>query len=431
MPAEAAGRNNRNMDFLHLLDPLLRQFLGTILLGFLVGLEYHGYMREKGYLGFGTTRTLTLLSVLGFVLAALDARLGSWLLPAGLLVVAGYLGIYYLIQARRQQFSLMGPLIGLLSFLIGPVMIHFPSWFWLLFVIVIIMMLGQKPLIRSFSDLVPGEELLTLSKFLLMAGVVLPLLPDRQIASWVPVSWYKLWLAVVVVSGFSYLSYLAQTWFFPRRGLLLSGILGGLYSSTATTWVLARRSAAGQGDPWQARAAIVLATAMMYPRLWVIIALMAPAVAMELTVPFLLFMLLSLGVGGLLARQGEHEGARAGHEKVSHPLELTTALLFAALFVLFSALTHLVLQFWGIEGLNRLAFVAGLADVDPFVLSVLSGTYSLDPHRVVGAILIASGSNDLLKGIYALVLGGRMQWLPALWLLGLCLASVGWAFFLL
>ncbi|HHJ12441.1 MAG TPA: DUF4010 domain-containing protein [Chromatiales bacterium] len=417
------------MNLLHQLDPLLQQFVGTLLLSFLVGLEYHRYMREKGHLGYGTTRTLTLFGLFGFVLAALDQQRGGWLLPAGLLILAAYLGLYYLLQLRQQQRSLIGPLVGLLVFLIGPVMLHFPVWTWLLYVIVIILLLGQKPQIRSFSDLVPNEELVTLAKFLLMAGVVLPLLPDREIAPWVPVTWYQLWLAVVVVSGFSYLSYLAQTWLFPRRGLLLSGLLGGLYSSTATTWVLARRLRGG-GDPLQVAAALVLATAMMYPRLLVIVGLMAPEVAYRLWLPFGLFAAISIGYGWLLARRSPHSGNREGQGRVSHPLELSTALLFAGLFVLFSALTHLAVQYWGVAGLHKLAFLAGLSDVDPFVLSVLSGDYAIDRTLVVSAIVIASGSNDLLKGGYALALGGwRLRW-AALWLIGLCGASVGWVFWL-
>ena len=428
MPGVGAA-DNPGMNILHQLDPLLQQFLGTLLLSFLVGLEYHRYMREKGHLGYGTTRTLTLFGLFGFILAALDQQRGGWLLPAGLLIMAAYLGLYYLIQLRQQQRSLIGPLVGLLVFLIGPVMLYFPVWTWLLYVIVIILLLGQKPQIRSFSDLVPNEELVTLAKFLLMAGVVLPLLPDREIAPWIPVTWYQLWLAVVVVSGFSYLSYLAQTWLFPRRGLLLSGLLGGLYSSTATTWVLARRLRGGS-DAAQVASAVVLATAMMYPRLLVIVGLMAPGVAGRLLLPFGLFAVLSAGYGWLLARRAQHGHEQGGQGKVAHPLELTTALLFAGLFVLFSALTHLAVQYWGTAGLHKLAFLAGLSDVDPFVLSVLSGDYEIDRSLVVAAIIIASGSNDLLKGAYALGLGGWKLRSAALWLIGLCGASLGWVFWL-
>jgi len=77
------------MNILHQLDPLLQQFLGTLLLSFLVGLEYHRYMREKGHLGYGTTRTLTLFGLFGFILAALDQQRGGWLMPIGMLILIG------------------------------------------------------------------------------------------------------------------------------------------------------------------------------------------------------------------------------------------------------------------------------------------------------------------------------------------------------
>ena len=84
------------------------------------------------------------------------------------------------------------------------------------------------------------NEFITLAKFLAIAGVILPIVPDRQLSPYINITPYKIWLAVVVISTLSYLSYLLKKFVFKKSGTIITGILGGLYSSTATTIILAK-----------------------------------------------------------------------------------------------------------------------------------------------------------------------------------------------
>jgi uncharacterized membrane protein (DUF4010 family) len=127
----------------------------------------------------------------------------------------------------------------------------------------------------------------------------------------------------------------------------------------------------------------------------------------------------SLAVAGMLWRRAQREcTARAvAHEPARNPLDLPAALLFAGLFVLFAALTNFVTETFGAGGLRWLSFAAGLSDIDPFVLSLLAGNFSVSEAAMTAAVLIASGSNNLLKAAYALALSRRRALLPeALWL---------------
>lgn len=428
------------MSELDLIPPLLGQFLVTALFSFLIGLEFRTYQRtfhgdrrsESGKkIDFGTTRTFTFVGVMGFVLYALEP--GGLLYGLGLLVLAGLLWIYYWRQSAQGHFSLLSILLPLLTYLIGPVAIHFPTWFLVSFMVVVIIILGEKLRIRQFSDLVNAQEITTLAKFLIIAGIILPLLPDKQIASFIAVTYYQVWLAVIVVSGISYISYLAQTYVFRSPNLLFTGVLGGLYSSTATSVVIGRR-ARTLADTRLVSPALIMATAMMYLRLWVLVVVLGhTSAALHLLAPFGTFVLLSVAVSFVLHRRGQNpEGGTTESPVISHPLELPTAFLFAFLFVFFAFVTQYILGHWGDSGLRFLSFVVGFTDIDPFILSLLAGKYQSSEVAITGAVMIASGSNNFLKAAYAIGLSQNRSVLPAvLWLVALFVASVAYAYWLI
>lgn len=411
--------------------PLLVQFGLTLALSFVIGLEVHSYRRaDQLDLGFGTTRTFTLIGVLGFLLHALDER--GLLYGLGFLALAGFLWVYYARRVAEPQFSLLSSLMALLTYLVGPVASRFPDWFLILYVVILLLLLGEKPGIRRFSDAFQGRETVTLAKFLIMAGVILPLLPERPIAPFINVTFYQVWLAMVVVSGVSYLSYLAQTYFFKERGLLLTGILGGLYSSTATTAVLARQ-AAEAGDAQLVSPAMILATTMMYIRLLLLILVLGyHDTAMHLAGPFLGFTIASAVVALILYRRQPANPKGSAAATLKHPLELSTAALFAVLFAAFAALTQLVVSHYGGTGLHVLSFVTGLTDIDPFILSLLAGKFQVSSVHIAGAILIASGSNNLFKCGYALTLGRNHTVVAAaVWLAALFAMTIAYVYWIL
>ena len=407
---------------------LLLQFLMTVVFSFLVGLEFHNYLKTNQYqFGFGSIRTFVLLGLLGFILYWLDS--GGLLFVMGIAFLSIMLAIFYWRQTAEKIYTLLAIILALLVFLIGPVAMSFPIWFLVLFVVLLILMLGEKPLIHQFSRTLANNEIVTLSKFLIISGVILPLLPDKQIAGMLPVTYFKVWLAVIIVSGFSYLSYLAQTYLFKTRGLLLTGLLGGLYSSTAITVVISRRAHHLKDDWSNISSALIMATAMMYLRLLVIIFLLDSTVGMSLLLPFSALVLLSC-----IAVAGIHYFSNGATLKQStnvsqHPLELPTALLFASMFVLFTFINQYVTSHYGDHGLNFLSIVVGFTDIDPFILSLLSGKFAVPKIAVVSAVIIASGSNNLLKAAYAAFLARNHSVLAAvLWLLLLSSISFVYAF---
>lgn len=404
-----------------ILPPLLSGFLGTVGLAFIVGLELHAYRRRgEGALmpeaqGFGTTRTVTLISALGFVLWVI-APVTPFCVGLGVLGLA--LMLDYRKRVKAGDTSLVPTMIGLIAYTLGPLMLTAPLAVIAALTVLILLTLGEQVKIRRFSDAFPTEEGVTLAKFLILAGLIYPLLPATEVPYLPGITWTKIWVAVLVISGISYLGYLAHRYLFPRAGTLLTGLLGGLYSSTAATVVLARSCRAEPDSAALAPAAVIIATAMMYARLLALIALLGHVnTALSLALPFGGLFAASLAAAGVLTWRARGAQSQTHATVSANPLDLPIAFLFAALFVVFAAITQFVTGRFGVAGLHVLSFVVGFSDIDPFILSLLDGKFAVSANAVTGAVLIASASNNLLKAAYALAFSrSRKMLTAAVWL---------------
>ena len=399
----------------------------ALALSFLIGLEFHSYQRAEGQgLGFGTARTLTLVGLLGFLLFALEPS--GILFALGLAMLALWLALYYRRRLDEGYASLLAPVVCALVYLLGLLAWSMPPWFTAAYAVFIIFFLSAKPRIRLIADTLTGDEIATVVKFVIMAVIVLPLLPDQQIAGFIPVTYRQTWFAVVAVSGISYLSYVAQAYIFKSQGTLAAGVLGGLYSSTATTFVLGHQARAASPNPLTSPA-LILATAMMYVRLLTLAVLLAPASVGRLAPPFLVAAGLSVVVALTLVRLARNKNRQPPPAPDKHPLEFHVALLFALLFVLFATATQYVVAHYNSTGLEVMSFAVGFTEIDPFVLSVLSGHIDITLHAAVDAVVLATASNNLLKAVFAAGLARNRSVAAACgWLLCLSLLSYLYVF---
>jgi uncharacterized membrane protein (DUF4010 family) len=285
-----------------------------------------------------------------------------------------------------------------------------PVWLVLSFIVALLMITEMKNHFVTLSKKASEEEFITLAKFIAFAGVILPLLPEENISAQIAVSPYHLWLAIVVVSGISYASYLLKKFVFPDSGIFLTGILGGIYSSTATTIILARQEKQGLAGS-QVVSAIMIANGMMYLRILMLAFIFNQAVAVQLTIPFIILFILTyflsrFSSGNKAGTNTEMpvEGAIASSK---NPLEFRTAAIFGVLFIVFALITNFVLKTYGNSGITGLAFIVGVTDIDPFLLNLLQQKAAISQTTIVIAIFNATNSNNLIKMIYALSLGSN------------------------
>ncbi|MBL8021046.1 MAG: DUF4010 domain-containing protein, partial [Leptospirales bacterium] len=214
-----------------------------------------------------------------------------------------------------------------------------------------------------------------------------------------------IWLAVVVVSSVSYASYLIQKFIFPDAGILITSLLGGLYSSTATTVVLARK---GREEPaLNISPAILLATTMMFVRLMLLAFFFNKEAGWALLPRMTALTVLSLIAAGILIQFGKAKGQLRGQASLTrNPLEFRSALIFAALFVFSVVATAYVTRVYGNKGFTIFSFLVGITDIDPFVITLLQNV-TMNPAFIAFAVLCATTGNNLLKMIYSLVLVGN------------------------
>src|SRR5271166_4347930 len=333
-----------------------------------LGLAFEEVYKREDRSSPGGVRTFPMLAVSGAMLYLIESQRALAFI-AGLLALALWLHAYLRnAPPGPNSTSLMIPVSNLLAYLIGPVALTQPPWMVVAVSVTAVILLGTREQLHRRIQLVPQEELLTAGKFLILAGIILPLVPNQPVTAATPLTPYHVWLAVVAVCTLSYLSYLLQKYVSARNAALLPAILGGVYSSTATTVTLAKR----QREVGLARsdlaAGILAATAVMYVRLGVVIALFDVHLAWALWPA--LVTLFALG-----AAMAEYEWRRIAkrHDDVNlsvpaiNPLQIPTALIFAVVFVVISVLTEAIRTAFGQTGILLLAVLVGVTDIDPFV----------------------------------------------------------------
>jgi len=411
-------------------------FLLLLGLGFFFGLAFEEFNAQSRQVRPGGVRSFPLLALSGALLYRLDT---AHLLPvtAGLLILGGWLSLYYWRHIAGTDadgvpnVGLMTAICNVLAYLLGPIAFAEPPWVAIGVTVVAVLLLTAREKLHSFARGLELGEIVTAGKFLILTGLVLPFLPSEPVTTLTDITPHQVWLAVLAVCTVSYASYLLQRYVAPREGGLWTAVLGGLYSSTATTIVLARRARAMPGQLAVAQTGIILANSIMYLRVLIIVAMFNWPLAAALAPALLGLALFGLILAGLWRWAGAAPtGDPAAAEIPGNPLELTVALVFAVLFVVVSLASTWVRSRFGEVGIYGLAAIVGITDINPFVLSISSGGAARLPLRgEAAAILIAASSNNILQATYTNALASFRAAIPptaALALLALGGAGVAW-----
>jgi uncharacterized membrane protein (DUF4010 family) len=410
------------MDLYRWLPPEGVKILLVLFLSFLIGLEREEHKVGSEQYTFGGVRTFPLIGLIGYALALLS---GDQLLPVtlGFAVVAGFLLLSYWHKLEGSApAGVTTEMSGLATYLVGALVYHEQYWIATTLSVAGVFLLELKTALENLTKRVPGDEILTFTKFLLLTAVILPVLPNQDFGPF-QINPFKTWLVVIAVSAVSYGSYVIGR-LTKGGGVILAAILGGAYSSTITTLVIARR-AAREHQPHLFSGVTLIASGVMYLRLAVLLALFNRGLLVALAPSFAVLAVLAIGVGWMWSRRrtpDAHEVHREYDPK--NPLDLRVAFTFAALFLGMLVATHWAIIHLGKTGVYSLAAIMGVVDVDPFILGITQSSASLP--IAAGGILIAAASNNLVKGVYAFALSDRKTGVESLSLL-IGLAALGLA----
>jgi uncharacterized membrane protein (DUF4010 family) len=412
------------MEIYKQLPPEAVQIVLVLFLSFLIGLEREERKANGSSYSFGGVRTFPLIGLIGYSAALIS---GPQMLPLaiGFLVVAAFLLVSYWHKISTcETAGVTTEMSGLATFLVGALVCYGHLWIATALGVASLLLLDLKAALEKLAGRIAPNEILTFAKFLFLTGVILPILPNQEYPPF-HINPFKTWLVVVDISTISYLSYVLQKVTKGQGGIVLAALLGGAYSSTVTTVVMARRAAREQ-RPHLFAGGILIASGVMYLRLVILLALFNRQLMLLLYIPFLVLAGLAVGFGWLWTRRADKTAQDIQREAdPKNPLELMTAFLFAGLFLAMLVATQLAVTYLGRTGVNTLAVLMGVSDVDPFIMGMTQAAPALTAFKIAAAaIAIAAASNNVVKGIYSFSLAGRKTGIQSLAML-LVLAALG------
>jgi uncharacterized membrane protein (DUF4010 family) len=406
------------------LPPEAVKILLVLFLSFLIGLEREEHKAVAHYT-FGGVRTFPLIGLIGYSIALLS---GAQPIPLtlGFLVIGGFLLVAYWHKLEQVEIAgVTSEMSGLATYLVGALVYYEHFWIATTLSVASLLLLELKAGLEKLAGRTAPEEILTFAKFLLLTAVILPILPNQEYGRF-HLNPFKTWLVVVAVSAISYGSYVLQKATKERGGVVLAALLGGAYSSTVTTVVVSRR-ASREDRPHLFSGGILIASGVMYVRLVALLALFNRQLMDRLAPSFLGLAGLAVAGGWLWSRRSDTEATSIKREfEPENPLELRAALLFALLFLAMLVATQFAVTYLGKGGVDALAAVMGVTDVDPFILGMTQTAGTITPLQVASvAVVIAAASNNLIKGIYALAIAGRKTGIQSFCLLvGLAILGI-------
>ncbi len=388
---------------------LLLSFATALAVGLLIGTERGWSARETDDTRLiGGIRTFGLVGLLGGLAALLGQQFGlnAWIsisLIFGLLVIAAYIGE----QRHTGDLGVTNAIALLLTFLLGSLALSDQRVLAAACAVVIAMLLSLKQPLHSALRRLSADEISGALKLLFISLVLLPVLPNEGYGPWQVFNPYATWWMVVLIAAIGFAAYVAIRVIGPRKGLLVTALLGGMVSSTAMTLTLARLDG---GPRMRAMLAcgLLATSALMFPRVLLEVGLVNPALLSTLLWP-LGICALSYAAGALwFFRQASSELESNPEPLLKNPFELAPALRFAALLALIAFMVEAGRRSLGDVGVYLVALLSGTTDVDAITLSLSRNAMGdLSNQVAVQGIYLAALSNSLVKGGLIALIGGR------------------------
>ncbi|MDZ7654199.1 MAG: MgtC/SapB family protein [Burkholderiaceae bacterium] len=383
-------------------------FATSAAVGLLVGLE-----RERNPHTKAGLRTFALIAVFGTLCGVLaQASTSGLVIAAGALAIGGLVAGAHLVDPATvvDDSGTTTTVAALTVFGLGAANAYGHTMVIVAVGIAMTALLHFKVELEGVANRLTPTDLRSILQFGAITAVILPLLPNEPLGPYGALNPFHIWLMVVLIAGVSLSGYVAWRLTWVRRGLLMTGLLGGLASSTATTLAYARQARAGTQPLAASLVVILLANTTMFGRVLLLTLIVAPEIFTRAALVLLPALVLAAPAIALRWRAAAAAQAHAppDAQAYSNPTQLGAALLFAAGYAVILIVSAWAAERVGAGGLYGLAFVSGLTDVDAITLSVLQlfNTQAVSATVAATALALAVASNLLLKATLAWVAGG-------------------------
>jgi uncharacterized membrane protein (DUF4010 family) len=401
-----------NLDAVH-------HFMMALFIGALIGIEREQGRGSEPGRRFGGVRTYILVALVGAVSAWLARELASaWILAATLVTVSAA-GVAHQLGWRTagvgRSPGLTSEIASVAVFLLAAMVMLGGATLAVALSVVVCAILALKHPLHGFIARIRTDELLAGIKLLSATLIVLPLLPREAIDPWQAINPYQLWLLVILTSALSLVGYVAVRWMGADRGAAVTGIAGGMVSSTATTLCFARDSgrAGASADGRRETTGILLSWLVMFARVTVLTAVVNLSLLRVAWMP-LCAMALATAILSLASyqRRGTDSGGHTQTLPVRNPFSLAEAIRFALLFAVILLVIGIAREKLPSIGVYGVAALAGLADVDAIALSLSQAAGASVPSTTAAqALCLAVLANTATKTATVLLIGkGALRW---------------------
>ncbi|HHW16325.1 MAG TPA: MgtC/SapB family protein [Methanothermobacter sp.] len=387
------------------MESLILRILISLGIGALIGIERERRRKNSEFAGI---RTFMLMALLGTLSVYVSEVFPYFLIVAFIGLVALIVASYIMSTKDDGDIGLTSEVAALLTFVLGAIC-GWGDGYKLAPVVAIIItvLLALKKYLHLFARRISEREMIDTLKFLVVAFVILPLLPNTYMGPFNVFNPYQIWLMVVFISGISYAGYIAMKIIGPERGLSITGIIGGLVSSTAVVTAMAGRVKESEGVMRAALFASVVASSMMFFRILFEVMVINPGLLTFLSLPLFTMGIIGIALGlGLLRSPNANVKSEV---KLKNPFSLKPAFIFGALFMVILFAAKAANIYIGNMGVYLAGLISGIADVDAITVSmaILSRNNIISPYTAITTITLASISNTLVKLGIALLFGTK------------------------
>lgn len=387
---------------------VIEKILATLIIGFMIGLQRE--MREHSrdqIIRFAGTRTFTLISLLGYMSAWMQTFVPYFVHVSLFLFGSLILAAYLYKTMKTNSHGATTSIAAFVTYILGMMMYLSLEHYAVFIAVIILFILEIKSTLAKVEKEITQNDIRSATLFLVMTFVVLPLLPNKMVDPFGVFNPYKTWLMVVLIAGISFIGFIAIKILGNKRGVYMTGIFGGLVSSTAVSISLSKLYALEKLYLKNFVGGMAIASTMMYMRVLTETAVFNFDLAKLLAIPYISGSIIGLLFVGYMYKN--EKVYKVEHSAVTNnPLELSQALKLGLLFgIIFGSISIFESEF-GNSGVYLISFLSGLTDVDAITLSLSQlSTVKISELTAMYGIMIATVVNSIVKLGIVFVLGGR------------------------
>ncbi len=379
----------------------MNELMGSYILGVLISMGIGlilGLEREYDKLkdqGFAGIRTFPIVAILGFSLGNLTEKFTPWLLIVSLGAFILFLAFNHFFQKQEEYGKGLTTNLALIATFVLGVMVS--AEFYrdaVATAVIIVTLLSLKTRFRTVISNITSEELFAFIKFSIIALLILPFLPNKTYGPNDLLNPFEIGSIIVIVSFLNFIGYLLVKYVGSKKGILLTAILGGLISSTAVTWSYASRSVESPELSRKYAAGIIIASAIMFPRLILLAYIFNNALLTYLALPFGVLTLVCLVVSLLLIKRDSNKPDT--NIKLGNPMNLLNAIGFGVIYVVILFAVFYSNEFFGESGLYYSALIAGLGDTDAITISMAKFSLDGEKLKLASTVIIAAIMSNML-----------------------------------